>query len=95
MVLVTHEGEHDINLVRHPLFPTSVGIFSGSPVVSGVFRLPLEFGISSNSVYRHDGLPGIPVPTGTDVALRVSQVSANGLSIAGGFLILYKALDKP
>lgn len=44
--------------------------------------------------YRHDSLPGIPVPGGTDVALRVSQVSTNGLSIAGGFLVLFKRLDR-
>lgn len=65
-----------------------------SPTLSGVVRLPLEVGISSQSPYRHDSLPGIPVPGGTDVALRVSQVSTNGLSIAGGFLVLFKRLDK-
>lgn len=66
-----------------------------SPSASGVFRLPLEFGISSNTPYRHDAIPGIPVASGMDVALRCSQVSTNGLSIAGGFLILYKQLISP
>lgn len=61
----------------------------------GIARMPLEFPFSSVAPYRHDNPPagaGVPVPAGTDIALRCTSVSDNGTNVFGGFLMEFRKL---
>jgi hypothetical protein len=62
----------------------TVATYSGNPL--GFYRLPLEFSISSNTPYRHDGNPGIIFPEKTDFAIRCTNVTVNATDITAAWL---------
>lgn len=67
----------------------TVAIYIGNPL--GFYRLPLEFSVSSNTPYRHDGNPGIVIPEKSDFAIRCTNVTANGTDITAAWLGVLRA----
>lgn len=58
---------------------------------AGVRRLTLEFSISQDVPYRHDGIPGIIMAEKTDFSIRTTATSASDVDITGAFLgVLFK-----
>jgi hypothetical protein len=53
---------------------------------AGVRRLTLEFSVSNNGPYRHDGIPGIIMAEKTDFSLRTTYTGANDVDVTGAFL---------
>jgi hypothetical protein len=53
---------------------------------TGVRRLTLEFTVSNNTPYRHDGLPGIVMTEKTDFSLRTTYTGSNDVDVTGAFL---------
>lgn len=53
---------------------------------AGVRRQTLEFSISNNGPYRHDGIPGIIMTEKTDFSLRTVYTGSNDVDVTGAFL---------
>ncbi len=49
--------------------------------LSGVVAMPVEFGNTSSTPYRHDSNPPVPIPAGTDLDLLIVNVSDNNTAI--------------
>lgn len=62
----------------------TVAIYIGSPL--GFYRLPLEFSVSSNTPYRHDGNPGIVIQEKSDFAIRCTNVTVNSTDVTAAWL---------
>ncbi len=53
---------------------------------SGFYRMPLEFAISDQAPYRHDGAPGITLAEKTDFCHRITAVSDDNSNFTSAWL---------